>query len=226
MIVLGHRGARAHARDNSTDAFRKALAAGAAGTELDVRRSLDGMLVCVHDATIEVGGTPARVCETRFDELRRAGVTTLDEALAVLAGSEVVVEIKNSPWDECHDASYALAAAVAERVPDGTIVGCFDPETLAHVRDARPDVRTAVITSAGIDPLSNLDAAVNGGHEICSVEEVVLSQEFVASAHAAGRRVYAWATDEPERVRVLASFGVDALMCDDPGRAIAALREG
>ena len=50
MLVLGHRGASATHPENTITAFRAALAAGAAGVELDVRRSADGALVVRHDA--------------------------------------------------------------------------------------------------------------------------------------------------------------------------------
>lgn len=53
MRVLGHRGARLDAPENTLAAFRAALAQGADGVELDVRRSADGVLVCLHDADLE-----------------------------------------------------------------------------------------------------------------------------------------------------------------------------
>lgn len=225
VIVLGHRGARAIAPENTRAAFAAALSAGAAGSEFDVRTSADGALVCVHDATVDVGGSERRVCDATVAELRDSiGVLTLDEALVALAGAIALVEIKNQPWDACYDASLGIAEAVAAAVPGDAIVACFDPASLARVHEVRPEVRTAVITPVMIDPASNLEAAVAGGHAICSVEHDALTPVFVGAAHEAGRQVFAWTTDEPQRVRELATWGVDALMCDDPARALAALR--
>jgi glycerophosphoryl diester phosphodiesterase len=220
VIVLGHRGASALAVENSLEAFAAALNVGAAGSELDVRTSADGVLVCIHDATVVVDGEPRRVCDAPASSL---GAATLTEALDVLAGSLAVVEIKNQPWDACYDATLAIAEAVAVALPPGAVAACFDPASLARVLLARPDVRTAVITPSAIDPMSNLHAALSGGHQICSVEESAIDARFVDAAHDAGKQVYAWATDDPARVSQLAAIGVDALMCDDPGRALAAL---
>jgi glycerophosphoryl diester phosphodiesterase len=48
-LSLGHRGASAHAPENTLRAFRQALALGADGIECDIQRSADGELVLIHD---------------------------------------------------------------------------------------------------------------------------------------------------------------------------------
>jgi glycerophosphoryl diester phosphodiesterase len=55
MLVLGHRGAAATHPENTLEAFAGALDAGADGVELDVRRTADGALAVVHDATLPDG---------------------------------------------------------------------------------------------------------------------------------------------------------------------------
>ncbi|MCA1833808.1 MAG: glycerophosphodiester phosphodiesterase [Actinomycetota bacterium] len=232
MLILGHRGARAKAPDNTVAAFAAALRAGAAGSEFDVRLAADGMCVCAHDASLPDG---RRICDVAAAEILAMNVegphgsrepfASLEDALRSISGAVVIAEIKNHPWDPCYDATHALAAAVAEALQPDSIVACFDPASLDRVRELRTDLRTAVTTGAAFDPSANLAAAIEGGHEICSVEHEAITEEFVRRAHDADREVYAWATDEPGRVHALKAMGVDALMCDDPGRALAALAE-
>ncbi|HLM54792.1 MAG TPA: glycerophosphodiester phosphodiesterase family protein, partial [Pyrinomonadaceae bacterium] len=50
---MGHRGASAHAPENTLAAFELALEAGADGFEFDVRLARDGAAVVIHDATLE-----------------------------------------------------------------------------------------------------------------------------------------------------------------------------
>ncbi|MEE9472681.1 MAG: glycerophosphodiester phosphodiesterase, partial [Acidimicrobiia bacterium] len=45
FLILGHRGASAHARENTLEAFALAAEQGADGVELDVRRTADDALV-------------------------------------------------------------------------------------------------------------------------------------------------------------------------------------
>ena len=52
-LVLGHRGARHAAPENSMKAFELALAEGADGVELDVRLDGDGRVIVLHDRTLE-----------------------------------------------------------------------------------------------------------------------------------------------------------------------------
>ena len=53
LRVGGHRGASAVAPENTYPAFEAAIEQGAAYTETDIRRTADGALVLVHDATLD-----------------------------------------------------------------------------------------------------------------------------------------------------------------------------
>src|SRR5215212_9031009 len=70
-VNLAHRGASALAPENTIEAFRLAVEAGAGGLELDVHLTRDGHVVVIHDPTVDrtTSGTGA-VSEMTFDELR------------------------------------------------------------------------------------------------------------------------------------------------------------
>ena len=97
MHVLGHRGSRIPGPENTPEAVRAALAAGAAGSEIDVRRSADGALVCVHDPLL--AGSARPVVEMSAAELAAAGIPTLAELIAAGAGGRLVIEVKNIPGE-------------------------------------------------------------------------------------------------------------------------------
>ena len=52
-IIYGHRGASAHAPENTLEAFALSMEMGADGFELDVHMSKDGELVVIHDETVD-----------------------------------------------------------------------------------------------------------------------------------------------------------------------------
>jgi glycerophosphoryl diester phosphodiesterase len=54
-IAFAHRGARAHARENTLDAFALALRLGATGLESDVWLTADGVPVLDHDGVVRTG---------------------------------------------------------------------------------------------------------------------------------------------------------------------------
>src|SRR3954452_18398025 len=73
-LVLGHRGASAYAPENTFAAFDLAVEMGADGIETDVRATRDGVLVLLHDETVDrtTDGTGV------VAELNRAQVDALD----------------------------------------------------------------------------------------------------------------------------------------------------
>lgn len=51
--VIAHRGASAYAPENTVPAFTKAIEQGATFVEIDVQRTKDGVIVCLHDLTLD-----------------------------------------------------------------------------------------------------------------------------------------------------------------------------
>ena len=99
-LVLAHRGASRAAAENTPEAFRLALALGADGVELDVRRAARGALVVHHDSVLN--GCPVR-------QLARPPLPSLAVALNASAGGLVDVELKTD-GDEPEAAATALCS--------------------------------------------------------------------------------------------------------------------
>ena len=70
--VIGHRGNRAHAPENTLESLQEAVALGVDAVEFDVQVSSDGVLLLMHDVTIDrtTSGAGAVATQT-FDALRR-----------------------------------------------------------------------------------------------------------------------------------------------------------
>ena len=229
MDVIGHRGGAGLGPENTLGSIRAALAAGADGVEIDVRLSADGVAILMHDADVaRTTGAAGLVAELNADVMRSLGVPTLEETLAAVPADRLlVVEVKGTPWEPGHDPTEALGRVVAELLaghPDRRIVvSSFNPMTLVAVRAVAPGLRTAVLTSPSFDPASNLAAAIEGSNDECHVPEELVESVFVKLAHEAGKRVVAWTVNEPDRLRALASWGIDGVITDDPSTALAAL---
>jgi glycerophosphoryl diester phosphodiesterase len=232
--VIGHRGAPRRARENTLESFRAAVALGADGVELDVRRTSDGRLAVHHDAHLADGRA---IVETPWSELP-ADVPELPAALDVCAGLGVVnVEIKNWPTDVDFDETAALADAVVEVLAarpvaerERFLVSCFHLPTLDRVRELDADLATGWLVfgplpgGPGDDPVAALVAEVVGhGHGAVHPHHSFVTPELVAAAHDAGVAVNTWTCNEPDRLRWLAEVGVDGVVTDVPDVALAAL---
>ena len=145
-LVIAHRGASVGARQNTTEAFRRARQLGADWVELDVRRTVDDVLVAHHDAHLPDGRLVAR---TPLDELP-GWVPPLAEALEACEGMGVVVEIKNDPAEVGYDGDNTISVAVAGLVSayrpyDEVMISSFNSATVGRIRQVDSRLPTALL---------------------------------------------------------------------------------
>jgi glycerophosphoryl diester phosphodiesterase len=219
-LVIAHRGASAAAPENTLAAFELAVALGADGIELDVRRSLDGHAVIHHDAHLPDGRLIAATLRSDLPDT----VPDLAEALDACAGAFVNIEIKNHRAEPDHDPDGALVAIVADEInrrDDPTsrwLVSSFDLATIDDMRRAAPGVRTAYLTSRKAE--AGLRATVLGGHDAWHPEYCDVDAGFIRRAHAMGIAVNVWTCDEPGIQQVLMAAGVDGICTNVPDVAL------
>jgi glycerophosphoryl diester phosphodiesterase len=228
-LVLGHRGASRRARENTLEAFEIARSLGADGVELDVRLTADGAAVVHHDPVVEGYGLIRAV---PFAQLRRdqPHVPTLDEALDVLAGALVNIEMKCLPWDPDPDPDGAVPALVAQTVDvrgirDEVVVSSFDLEAVGAVRAIDARIATGWLTSRLAVETSAPFAVLRGVTWLHPDrgEMVADPSGAVRAAKEHGLRVDVWTVNDPDEMRALAGAGVDALITDVPDVALEVL---
>ncbi len=222
--VLGHRGASIAHPENTLEAFAACAELGADGFELDVRRSADDVLVVVHDAVLADGRV---IRETMAADLPDS-IPLLADALESNSDQFINIEIKNHPSDPDYDAEFGISIAVAGLVAafsasHRVIISSFDMATILRIRQADPSMPLGWLTFGQADPRSIIARAE--AHELAAIHphDLLVDQPFVDRAHDAGLAVYTWTVDDPERIRELASFGVDGVITNDPAGALKAL---
>ncbi len=227
-LILAHQGSCRRAPGNTLEAFTFAREDGADGVELDVRRTADGVLVLHHDSEVDgVGVLAAR----SFGDVRAAapGIPTLDEALGVLAGMVVNIEVKCLPWEPDADDERTVVAAVvaaidARGIHDDVVVSSFDLDAVDYVRSLDSRVVTGWLTM-GQDPKTTLPIAEARGHEWlhpdCGVLTASAAPNAVRRARELGVKLDVWTVDDEEHIRALAAAGVDAVITNVPEVALA-----
>ncbi|MCK9894902.1 glycerophosphodiester phosphodiesterase [Frankia sp. AgB32] len=246
MEVLGHRGSRVPGPENTVEAVDAALSAGADGVEIDVRRSADGDLVCIHDARLSRPAGRA-VIRQPTEVLRARGIPLFDEIIDVWAGrGRLILEIKNQPGQPDFDAPRERTArALVERLrargltgprptvaeldagAGGITVSSFDWFAIEVVRDADLAVATAFLTMPRMSVSGGLGYVRSAGHaELHAHTSAVLgAADAAARARQAGVRLVTWTVTTVEAALALRHAGVAGVICDDPvqvRRALAA----
>ncbi|MEO6570357.1 MAG: glycerophosphodiester phosphodiesterase [Ilumatobacteraceae bacterium] len=222
-LVIAHRGASAAAPENTVEAFRLAVGMGADGIELDVRRTVDDVLVVHHDAHVD---GDAAICRLRRDELP-ASIPSLHEALDACVGAFVNIEIKNDPSDPDFDPDDQVAVAVAARLAaidtsSRWLISSFRLATVDAMRRLLPAVRTAwLVMDAAPDVLAITSAS---GHVAVHPWVHDVTEASIRAAHALGLAVNIWTCDDPDRMRDLIAWGVDGICTNRPDVALAVRR--
>jgi len=214
MQIYGHRGSGAGAGENTVESIKRALDAGAAGVEVDARRTRDGRLVTSHEPLVS-GRT---IIETDHDELAAIGVELLSDVLDVVRGrGRVIVEIKNQPWEPDFDApdEASVAALSALLCPDDdVVVSSFDFYAAEAARDA--GLRAAFLSMPGVRPAAAIAYVAETGLAEAHVwvGDVLGDLHCVQTALQAGVRLVAWTATSTDQLDTLRAAGVPAVIAD------------
>ncbi len=238
--IWAHRGASAYAPENTIPAFNLALDQGADGIELDVQRTADGVLVVIHDETIDrTSNGFGRVVNLEFEELRRMDfsngfighlnvrIPTLHEVLHLISGTNagLNVELKNSV--EPYPGMELEAAAMVDEfgLTDRVVFSSFYHPSLANLRGVVPPSQIGVLYSDGL--YNPWEYAHWMGAGAVHPDWTALRQtDYVRLAHEAGIKVNVWTVDEEKDVAHALEIGVDALVTNFPDRARRVVRLG
>lgn len=234
--MIAHRGASAHALENTVEAFRRAAADGADGVELDVLSCATGEVVVFHDDDLQrLAGRPDRVDGLSLGEVRRVtltgggGIPTLEEALEACGPALLVnVELKSTGLRDralgrlVDGVSAAIDRSGAHR---RVLVSSFSPVAVARWQRHRRDVHAALLFEREAPlPLRRGWAAMALRPFALHPEAALCTPERVRAWQGRGYAVGTWTVDDPERLRALRDMGVDAVISNDPAAARAALR--
>lgn len=234
-LIWAHRGASAHAVENTLSAFERAAEHGADGIELDVRMCATGEVVVFHDRTLERlagrAGTVARLglAELRRVELGGERIPTLDDALDVAAGAgmAVNVELKGDVPSrlELVRAVARLLGRRSARDLERVLCSSFRPEMLLGLRLTLDRVPGAFLFDAENTGVRRSAALLRAlGPEGAHPHRSLVDGAHVAAWHRRGMFVASWTVDDPLELRRLDHAGVDGIITNDPRAALALLR--
>jgi glycerophosphoryl diester phosphodiesterase len=209
--VIGHRGARSIAPENTQESIRAAKICDADYVEVDVRLSKDGYLVVIHDDSVDrTTDGSGRVEEMTLEEIRRldAGrgerVPTLAEAVALVEELNlgIVVEMKEEGLEEL----------VAQELEGRrAIVTSFYHASVREIKELA-EIKTGIIVSSL--PINPVDLAIWAKAD--SIFPRIVNPNLFKKAHREGIEVYPWTINDPDQVRWLRRLGADGLVTDDP----------
>lgn len=234
--VIGHRGAAAHAPENTIGGFEAAYRLGCTWVEFDVGLTADRRAVLMHDDTLmRTTGAPGRLAETALADVvhldagawfgpghRGQWVPTLDDAIAALEtyGLGANVEIKPTPGTDVETARVA-AETVRDRWPaalPSPLLSSFSAVALAQAFATAPELDRAFL-------VDHADADA-GWERVCDdlgcaalhVDQRHVTPRLIDRAARRGLAVRAYTVNAPARAARLFAWGVTGVFSDRPER--------
>lgn len=217
LKVVGHRGARGLAPENTVAAIRKALEHGVDELEIDVRVTKDQIVVVHHDATCrDAAGNVLRIATTAYNELKRhkPNLATLTEAIsATNRHVPLQIEVK---WGEPTAPVIAVLQNVMDKgwLPTDFLLGSKKQQTIMDIHTALPDIPTVVI-----EPYLSLRAvwrAKQLGTRRISMNYHGLWGGFITSMSKRGYELYAYPLDDPVAAKRWQTYGLRGVITDRP----------
>ena len=233
-LVVGHRGLMQAAPENTLAAFRACLALKV-GFEFDVRRTEDGQLVCLHDATLErttngqgpLAKTPlAAVAKldagSQFDPaFQDERVPTIEQILRLIgeqAPDRVLIAVDMKEVGHGVEEEVVRLANKHGALSRLMFIGLTieSPEVRSRLKASSPKAQTARLAST-----PEQIGEVLADRQADWVYVRFLPQaEQVRRIHEQGKRLFIAgplvAGDEPENWHKAAELGIDAVLTDYP----------
>lgn len=219
MQIVGHRGARHEAPENTIPGFAYAVQLGLPAVELDVRRSRDGQLVVIHDTTVdrttdrsgdvgdftadELANMDARAAHPEWPE--RCGIPTLTEVLDIVDRlSRLLIEIKADRPKGLEPIVIGVLEQIRSRgLKDRATITSFEPAALEIVQSLAPGQSRGLIGN-GDSPVF-LETAQRLGCDQIDVRLATSSRDLIDAARDRGMRSVVWpcnGDDDLARARV------------------------
>ena len=226
FTVIGHRGARGHAPENTLLALDTGIRLGAQWVEFDVQMHPSGALLLFHDLSLDrTTNGHGRLAACDIDHLRRldAGqgqqIPTLEEALDLVEQrAGVNIELKTAGGTAEAVAAVLRQYLAAGWPPERFLVSSFHLPELWEFRQAAPEIPVGVLL-AGV-PLDWAGSATELQAAAVNLSSEFVDPRLVVDAREHGRKVYVCTVNDPEEMRALRELGVDGVFTDYPDRAL------
>ena len=208
LLLLGHRGARRYAPENTLAAFDLALEHGADGFEFDVRCTRDHHTVLCHDPKFK----RLTLRRSTFKRLQQSCATS-DEMPSCL--EDVLDRYGNNTFLNIELKVRGLEAVVVRAIksarPRNYFVSSFLPGVIRrlHEMDRSLVLGTLAQTRWQLRRWRSMPA-----HYIVP-QFRLLSPELVEQAHAEGKQVITWTVNDAQQMRRIVEMGVDGIISDD-----------
>lgn len=230
MQIIGHRGARGEAPENTLGGFRYLQNLGIRAVEFDVRQLADTALTVVHDDNfLRTSGIDYAVQDCTQDDLCRfnqaqhwaswqhlEAVPLLAQVLPIIHDFEhIEVEVKAvTSEDEAENLVIHLQQQLQPFQQQITITS-FDLKILKALQNQQSTFKRGLLIEIPIGEHAIEIAHQYDCHRI-GWKDALVTQPIVELSRQAGLAVSVWTVNDIDRAKQLNDYGIEGLITDFP----------
>ncbi len=241
--VIGHRGAKAYAPENTVESIATAASLGVTWVELDVKLTRDGVPIIFHDEELDrtTNGT-GLIAQTNYEDLRdldagswfgdsfsHARIPTLEEAVDALlrANLGLNLEIKPCPGREKETAEAALdLLSQIWDDHDRLLISSFQHVSLEAAMDLAPDWARGLLLGGEELPENWVEMADYLNVKTINMGADLVTRQIVDDVMDMELPLLVYTINDPMQARALQKLGVDGFFSDCPDIIIENLAGG
>lgn len=231
--VIGHRGAKAYAPENTLESIETAASLGVEWVELDVKLTRDNVPIIFHDDELDrtTNGT-GLVAQTTYEDLRdldagswfgdsfvAARIPTLEQAIDIILkhGMGLNLEIKPCPGREKETAEIALDhLSQMWDEPDKLLISSFQHVSLEAAMDLAPDYARGLLIGGGSMPDNWKELADYLDVKTINLGARLVTRQIADEVMDLGLPLLVYTVNDPMQARSLQKLGVDCFFSDNP----------
>ncbi len=222
-LIIAHRGASAYTRENTMDAFQKAVEMGADAIEFDVRKTRDNVLIINHDPLIRIKKKEYLISCSQYRDLKN--LLKLTEVLKRFSGQvKFNIELKETGYEE-----FVLETARNYADKNSLLFTSFYDSSVLALKKIDPLIKAGLLLGQG-NPRNLIFTRIS---ELFPWKRLNLCRaDFMAANYklfnpltariAASKKlpVFVWTVNNPHLMRRLCSLKVAGIITDKPDIAL------
>ncbi|MDJ0633728.1 MAG: glycerophosphodiester phosphodiesterase family protein [Xenococcaceae cyanobacterium MO_188.B29] len=219
MMIIAHRGFTDKFRENTLEAYCRAIEVGADAIELDLRKTKDNVLILFHDELIE----EKPINQLTYQEINSLA-SSLDFQVPTLIEVLKLVKEKNIKLDiELKEEGYetdVLSLLVEYLTIDQFIVTSFQAKSLSIVKLNYPQVKIGIILNS--KTANNFESKINLiTVDFLVIEVGLLSNHWLNLAETNNKSIFVWTVNQEKIIRkLLKDKRITGIITDQPDLAV------
>lgn len=237
MDIYAHRGASAHAPENTMEAYKMAFDQyHADGIEIDVHYSKDGEMVIMHDFDLsrttngsgmiftktlsELKALSASTHYTGEGSYPGAKIPTLNEVLELVAekGKKINIELKAGSFLYPKIEERIIEMVYDYNLQSKTLLSSFDHISMVRAKEIDSKIKTGILSDCRM--YQTTDYVLKTGADAYNGLYAAFTPEEVISLKEAGLMVNCYTPNEEKEIQAMIQLGMDIIITNYPERGI------